>query len=512
MRRQGDDAAALQHFRAGAEVIEASREPLRDEELKISLLGRWQQVYEGLVLHCLALNRPAEAFEWAERSRARAFAEALLSEQPSPDAEEETGEQEAQFSWSTEATLKSIQASLPADGALLSYYTTGVLDRDVPLLRAIPADNALREHLLTPARTLLFVLTRQRLTVHNCSLDPNMFATASPRQDSADRFLIPAVRQRLYTALLGIAHDALEARQLCLVPHGPLHTIPFVALWEADSKRSPQSKGPYLSYAPSTTILAHQGALPEPQTTQNLSGLAIGYSGGQDGRKLRYAEPEAVMVRNLMGGQMWVGVQPKREQLREIAGQQRWLHFACHGWFNHERPLESYIETGPDERLTAREVMQGWRLQADLVTLSACQTGVSCILRGDEPMGLMRAFLYAGAKAVLISQWAVEDLPTFLLMYHFYRKLRESKGAHLSAALHSAQQWLRRLTAAQVKARLNSWPTQEGLADDSTILSNLSEDAYPFAHPRHWAAFVLVGRAGAAKSLPYNNAVTAQRS
>ena len=79
LRRRGDDAAALAQFQAGAAVIEATREPLRDEGLKISLLGRWQQVYEALVLHYLALNRPVEAFEWAERARARAFADLVTS-------------------------------------------------------------------------------------------------------------------------------------------------------------------------------------------------------------------------------------------------------------------------------------------------------------------------------------------------------------------------------------------------------------------------------------------------
>jgi tetratricopeptide (TPR) repeat protein len=76
-RRLGDDGAALAQWEAGAVVIESTREPLREEGIKISLLGRWQQVYEVLVLHYLALGRTGEAFHWAERARARAFLEVV---------------------------------------------------------------------------------------------------------------------------------------------------------------------------------------------------------------------------------------------------------------------------------------------------------------------------------------------------------------------------------------------------------------------------------------------------
>ena len=74
----GEHEAALAHFQAAAAEVEAERSPLRDEEFKIGLLGRWQQIYERLVLHCLEMDRVEEAFAWAERARARAFNELVL--------------------------------------------------------------------------------------------------------------------------------------------------------------------------------------------------------------------------------------------------------------------------------------------------------------------------------------------------------------------------------------------------------------------------------------------------
>jgi CHAT domain-containing protein len=137
--------------------------------------------------------------------------------------------------------------------------------------------------------------------------------------------------------------------------------------------------------------------------------------------------------------------------------------------------------------------MRDWHLQAELVVLSACQTGISRVLRGDEPMGLIRAFLSAGARAVLVSRWAVEDLPTFLLMYRFYSELQKEPDLVLSAALHLAQHWLSQVTVAQAQELLARLPAEGEAANTLELSAELPADARPFAHPRHWAAFTLVG-------------------
>jgi CHAT domain-containing protein len=209
--------------------------------------------------------------------------------------------------------------------------------------------------------------------------------------------------------------------------------------------------------------------------------LAIGYDGpGLLG--LRHPEAEARWIADLTGGEAWCGPQAKADDLQQTAGQWRWLHIACHGLFDEESPLDSYLETGAGERLTAREVLQTWRLQASLVALSACQTGVSRVLRSDEPMGLVRAFLVAGAANVLVSQWPVADLPAFLLMRAVYEGM--AGGERPAAALQAAQIWLRELPVEEVRAMAAELPAAD--------LDNLA--AYPFAHPVHWAAFILVGR------------------
>jgi CHAT domain-containing protein len=108
-------------------------------------------------------------------------------------------------------------------------------------------------------------------------------------------------------------------------------------------------------------------------------------------------------------------------------------------------------------------------------------------------MGLVRAFLHAGAHAVLVSQWAVEDFPTFLLIYHFYRELEGHANPNLGKLLHEAQTWLCNLTAIEARHLKESLATDIfPLSQDS--LETYPPDARPFAHPRYWAAFVLVGK------------------
>ena len=463
LRRQGQDEDALNYWQEAAEVIQQTRKPLQDESLKISLLGRWQQVYEALVLHCLALGRESEAFAWAERARAQAFAEgvAVAGERPYAD---------------NIISLAELQATIPTKTTVLSYFTTGVLEQDMPLLRAIPANNPLREHILTPAKTICFAITSTAVQLQECTIDPNLFATNSPRGFDATRFLKTAVLQRLHNDLIGSIRDA----HFVVIPHGPLHRVPFTALLSLNAQNTT------LQFAPSGTIYARQReSLGVVEGETAVSCFAVGYNQIEASRHLKYATEEARFVAHMMGGQAAVDGALSKAKLQHQATTSRYLHFACHGYFDDTDPLASYVMVGPDERLTAREVLENWSLQAELVTLSACETGISQILRGDEPMGLVRAFLYAGAKDVLVTQWPVDDLATFLLMRQFYEAL-QTNPTDLPFALAQAQQWLREVTAVTIQEIMQAYAP-------FAPPSHWADESTPFAAPKYWAGFILVG-------------------
>jgi CHAT domain-containing protein len=117
--------------------------------------------------------------------------------------------------------------------------------------------------------------------------------------------------------------------------------------------------------------------------------------------------------------------------------------FACHGYFNPQIPLHSGLylsRTDSDDELndilTIREIME-MRLSADLVVLSACQSGLNRIRRGDELIGLARAFLYAGASTVIVALWSVSEDSATKLMRDFFDRLypRGSKETQTAIAL-----------------------------------------------------------------------------
>ena len=142
--------------------------------------------------------------------------------------------------------------------------------------------------------------------------------------------------------------------------------------------------------------------------------------------------------------------------LRERAPSTDLLHLACHGQFRPDSPLFSSLKLG-DGWMTVHDAYT-LELGAGLVTLSACETGVSAVAPGDELIGLVRGFFYAGSPSLLLSLWTVDDEATAELMRDFYTHLRA--GARPAAALRSAQ------------------------------LRQLRERPHPF----FWSPFILTGR------------------
>jgi CHAT domain-containing protein len=121
--------------------------------------------------------------------------------------------------------------------------------------------------------------------------------------------------------------------------------------------------------------------------------------------------------------------------LRQQAPTADVLHLACHGQFRPDNPLFSSLRLA-DGWLTVRDAYN-LDLPGGLVTLSACETGMSAVAPGDELIGLARGFLSAGASSLLVSLWTVGDESTAMLMTSFYTRLRAGDGP--AAALCQAQ-------------------------------------------------------------------------
>jgi CHAT domain-containing protein len=172
----------------------------------------------------------------------------------------------------------------------------------------------------------------------------------------------------------------------------------------------------------------------------------------------------------------------------------RYLHFATHGKASRERGLSSFLALSPDpdapahfSRLTAAEILKTWKLNADLVTLSACETALGQKQGGEGFLGFSQALLGAGARTLVLSQGPVNDHAATLLMIRFYQELRPSDGRSVSKleALTAARHWLRSLSRREAISALHDAP--------ESWLRRLPAGSRPFEHPHYWASFVLVG-------------------
>ena len=139
------------------------------------------------------------------------------------------------------------------------------------------------------------------------------------------------------------------------------------------------------------------------------------------------AEEEARSIVNSLGNRQYkllIGAEATETAVKEFAQTHNIIHLASHGIAYTQDPLASFVAFSPTATenglLTAREVAENRNLPADLIVLSACQTGLGRI-SGDGMLGLSRAFLIAGARTAIISQWSVSDRATKELMVAFYQ-------------------------------------------------------------------------------------------
>lgn len=204
-------------------------------------------------------------------------------------------------------------------------------------------------------------------------------------------------------------------------------------------------------------------------------------------------------------------------------GKYRYVHLATHGTVDERRPLNSAVifsrDNLPDPltqlqaglplfdgRLTAEEVLRDWNLNAELVTLSACQSGLGKYERGEGFVGFAQALILAGSRTVCLSLWKVDDTATALLMDRFYQNLLGQRDG-LTGAMRKAQ------ALSEAKAWLRNLPPEEAIKRAATLSNGVARGKgqpalpllpsvpndpsgnKPYAHPYYWAAFILIGEA-----------------
>jgi CHAT domain-containing protein len=234
-----------------------------------------------------------------------------------------------------------------------------------------------------------------------------------------------------------------EGDTIWIVPHNYLHYLPLHALKVGGRHLIERNPVCYTSSA-SVMKYCHQ------KRKEKREKALIFADSGED---RLFTQVQGLIIKELFNpnAEIYIGKQVTKDLLKQKLNDDRYeidiLHIACHGTFNAVEALKSGIQFAEGEKLTAEEIFS-LLINADLVTLSACDSGINDNKPGDELIGLTRALIYAGTPSVVVSLWSVDQISTSILMSLFYRKLKE--GVNKAEALQQAQLELRKMTALEI--------------------------------------------------------------
>jgi CHAT domain-containing protein/Tfp pilus assembly protein PilF len=476
----GDAVAAERSFERAVEVIEALRAPLPAEEFRTAFFADKVTPYLELVRLSLGKGGEADrarAFEYLERARSRALADMLagtLEVRPRPrDAFEAglTAQLDAlreELSWfysqinrlETEGqrgpeALEALRAEVrqregrvleltrqlhqragPPPGASEGLGPTGLgqeLGEDTALVEYFALDGDLhafvvrgqevevvanlgREEAVEAAvRQLQFQLGALRYGTRNLQAHLEQLALRARRHLGG-----------LYDLLLRPLQEWLGDRRIVVVPHRALHYVPFHALHDGTEYVVERRE---VVYAPSAGILRH--CLSRARRPLRRAVLV----GVDDPRTPRVRDEVEAVAPLFADPVVLLDGRATRASLREAAPGADVLHLACHGQFRPDNPLFSSLRLA-DGWLTVHDAYD-LDMECGLVTLSACETGLSVVAPGDELLGLARGFLSRQTPSLLVSLWMVDDESTAELMSRFYGWLRQGQGP--AGALRQAQ-------------------------------------------------------------------------
>jgi CHAT domain-containing protein len=478
---QGDRAETATALRRAIAEIERVSGTLSVEERRAEYLSDKWDVYVELAMVEQDRGHVEVAFEVSERLRARQMLDLLargrvrISGAGSSLAEEEQDARRRITELTTQlavtdldatmsrgrtvsdargATLEALAQSQQAYAELLTRmreshpaYATIVVG-DVAQLsdvrRALGADDVLLEYLVGDSATVLFVVTRDTAVAIDLNVTSEALAAlvdyaratvSNPARDRDARAWRAPMR-RLYRHLVAPAEERrflAGKRRLLIAPHAELHYLPFAALLSGDGPDDVMVHRFVLEYVPSASVWLKLRDRPVSPASSSVLALAPRVE------RLPGTRQEVAAVGRIYGSRarILIGPDATERAFREQASAFDVVHLATFGVLNKHNPLFSFVELGAgqreDGRLEAHEVFS-LELKARLLVLSACQTGVAAgsladVPPGDDWVGLVRTFLFAGASNVVATLWPVEDRSTATFMERFHRRYAASGSA-----------------------------------------------------------------------------------
>lgn len=488
-----------------AQVVEQMRARIKVAEHQAGFINDKQEVYADLIDLLIEMGRDEEAFAIAERARSRGFLDMLGNRQLALGAR---ASQELYDALSTlEAQMRNVQEEIarlrsvePERARAAQKERLQQLNAELPRLRGsyesllvrlkesdprladmvtvdpwppsrlqalLPQGVAVVEYFVSRDRLFIWLVTSTTLKAWATSLgQEELYKQVDQLRQAINQLSTVTQRSaRLWQALIApVALSLQGASTLVIIPHGPLHYLPFACLVDPQGRYLIETFA--LATAPSGTVLGmcmEGGGRFLSTPRQEFRVLALGNPAlpGQP-RPLPMAAKEVESIsRSFAKADKFLGTAATETLVKSAQSPYDLYLFSCHGEYDPANPLFSSLLLTPDKendgRLEAREVF-ALRMESYLVAMSACETALSSIAGGDEIIGLTRSFVFAGASSLFASLWKVDDLATAVMVKRFVRYL--AQGESRARALQRAQ---------------------------LLVMNEVN------AHPAYWAAFQLIG-------------------
>ncbi len=435
-------------------------------------------------------NIPNQLLEQEKQIKADiAYWEQLLADKPDPVKETEYRNQLLQNNEKYARFARNLERLYP-EYYNLKFNTQTPTVKDIQ--QRLDNQTVLINYFFGKDRLYIFQLGQKTFETHDIPKKPDL-----DKQLSTLRNAVFYSVENTYTATAFTLYQQLfpkklpfSVKKLVIIPDGRLGTIPFEALLTQKVPNNAKNfkDFPYLikrfemAYTYAATLfyqntkkgqndLAEQIFLCAPVSfkSENPNEVALRHSLAS----LPNTETEVQKIEQLFVTQGFKAEIFLRKKAQESAlkteqfKKSKYIHFATHGVVNETSPELSQIflaataEQKEDGNLYSGEIYN-LAINADLVTLSACQTGLGKITKGEGIIGLTRALLYAGSRNVVVSLWKVADESTAILMIDFYKVLLEKHRGNFSASLRQAK------------------------------INMINEGK--FSKPYYWSPFVLIGQ------------------
>ena len=534
-KRLKKNSEAIECLKRSIAIIEEIRGSVKVEELKTSFMKKYINVYELLIEMLIQEGKAEEAFNYAERAKARNFLDSLGNKRiiPNKSGDVELAEKERtlrtqihslesavirikpedhQIMRNIQMRMKVLQeeyfnvieklkTSNPAYSSLITINPfslreiQGVLKPDETIIEYFTGENltyiwiitsgkidvvVIQENLKTIARRVNRLRSSMLLKPNEKVDDEKVNEYRKQLSEFYTLILKPVENNIASTGETGSSEKNSGKGRIFIVPHGSLHYIPFSALIDNNGKHLIESYSIVTEPSASSFVLFRKR---ESKKLDNFAGFALGNINKFQKPDLQN-NPVNIPDEEQANRQVFVPLPGTKEEVEKIAAilkEKQYelitcyekdflaekvekesstagiLHIATHGFFSSRAKGRFSGLIASDGYIFIIDIFN-WKMDANLVVLSACETGLGRILEGDEMVGLSRAFMQAGTDNLIATLWNVQDKSTGDLMISFYRGILS--GENVSHSLRNAQLEL-----------MKSYP-----------------------HPFYWAPFIIFGK------------------